>query len=253
MPLDRRNMCLAEPKKLSGFTLIELSIVLVIMTLLLGGLLVPLSAQIEQRNLADSQKTLKRADEALLGFAIANGRLPCPASLASQGLEDPVGGGVCTDPYNGFLPAATLGLDNVNDRGQALDGWNAPIRYAITTANNSAFTTSDGLKSAIAASGWTALSPNLVVCTSLNAAGTACASTAQTLSNKSVAIVYSLGKNWATGGVSADEQANLNNDRVFVSHTPSSEGSVNGEFDDVVTWLSPDILYNRMVTAQRLP
>jgi hypothetical protein len=40
---------------------------------------------------------------------MANDRLPCPAA-AANGVESPPGGGACTNPHNGFLPAATLGL-----------------------------------------------------------------------------------------------------------------------------------------------
>ena len=64
-----------------GFTLIEMAIVLMIVGLLLGGMLVPLSAQMDQRNISDTQKSLSEIKEALIGYAMANGRLPCPAIL----------------------------------------------------------------------------------------------------------------------------------------------------------------------------
>ena len=66
-------------------------------------------------------------------------------------------------------------------------------------------------------------------------------------------MIYSLGPNWATGGVSADEAANLNNDPIFVFHVRSDAGSTAGEFDDIVTWLSANVLYSRMVSAGQLP
>lgn len=52
---------------------------------------------------------------------------------------------------------------------------------------------------------------------------------------------------------SADEAANLNGDQVFVSRVRSDPGSAGGEFDDIVTWLSENVLYNRMVAAGQLP
>src|SRR5664279_5024596 len=55
-------------------------------------------------------KLMRQAQEALLGFAAMNGRLPCPATAGSGGIESPIGGGVCLAPYSGFLPAATLQL-----------------------------------------------------------------------------------------------------------------------------------------------
>ena len=83
----------------AGFTLAEMAIVLFIVVLLLGGLLVPLSAQIESHNIQATRDTLSEINEALLGFAAAQGRLPCPAQDGATGVESPLGGGTCTNPY----------------------------------------------------------------------------------------------------------------------------------------------------------
>lgn len=241
----------------AGFSLIELSIVLAITALLLSSLLVPLSTQIDQQQTLATRRLLEDIQESLLGFAIANGRLPCPASATSQGVEDPVGGGVCNHSYDGYVPAVTLGIASIDANGRAVDGWGSLLRYGVTRANASVFTTADsatstGMKTFVATNGWT-LAPDLSVCGSATGIGTTNCGTAPSLANNAVAVIFSMGKNWGSGSSSPDEAANLNNDRVFVSHTPSAAGSVNGEFDDIVTWLSPNILYNRMVAAQRLP
>lgn len=55
-----------------GFTLIELAIVLVIVTILIGGLAMPLSAQIQARRIAETKKTLEEAREAIIGYAMSN-------------------------------------------------------------------------------------------------------------------------------------------------------------------------------------
>ena len=55
------------------------------------------------------------------------------------------------------------------------------------------------------------------------------------------------------GGTGLDEAANLDGNRVFVSHTPAQDTATNGEFDDLMIWLSPNILFNRMVAAGKLP
>ena len=39
----------------------------------------------------------------------------------------------------------------------------------------------------------------------------------------------------------------------FVSRTQTAAGTAAGEFDDVVNWLSTNILFGRMVAAGRLP
>lgn len=59
-------------KQARGFTLIELAIVLVIVTILIGGLAMPLSAQIQARRIAETNKTLEEAREAIIGYAMSN-------------------------------------------------------------------------------------------------------------------------------------------------------------------------------------
>ena len=61
-----------------GFTLVELAMVLFIVSLLLGSLLVPLSTKLEQANRDATIEIQDEIKEALLGFAVVNGRLPCP-------------------------------------------------------------------------------------------------------------------------------------------------------------------------------
>ncbi|MBS4096333.1 MAG: prepilin-type N-terminal cleavage/methylation domain-containing protein [Sulfuricella sp.] len=239
-------------RKKSGFTLVEIAIVLVIVGLLLGGLLMPLSTQMDQRRVSDTQQTLNQIQEALLGFSIANGRLPCPATAASGGVEAPVGGGVCTSPWTGFLPAVTLGITPIDNAGFALDGWQTPanrIRYAVTTSNGSAFTTAGGMATTTMA----ILAPNLNVCTTATGITAVACGAAPALTTNAVAIIYSLGKNAGAGGAGLDEAANLNADPVFVSHPRAEAAAANGEFDDIIVWLSPNTLYNRMVAAGRLP
>jgi prepilin-type N-terminal cleavage/methylation domain-containing protein len=238
----------------SGFTLIELAISVFIVALLLGAILIPLGTQVEQRQISETRKYLEEIKESLIGFAIANGRLPCPASSTSSGVESPSGGGACTNNYNGFVPAVTLGLTTVNNQGFAVDPWGNRIRYAVTNANGNAFTTSNGMST----TGLSALAPDLLVCsTATGISGSSCAS-GTALTTGVPVVIYSTGKNGAYGGTGADEAANpnpnsANNDRVFVYHTPTPATAPNGEFDDIMTWLSHNILYNRMVAAGKLP
>ena len=46
-----------------------------------------------------------------------------------------------------------------------------------------------------------------------------------------------------------DEAENVDNDRVFVSRPPSPAPAI---FDDLVIWVSPNILYGRMIAAGAL-
>jgi prepilin-type N-terminal cleavage/methylation domain-containing protein len=231
-----------------GFTLVELSIVLVIVSLLLGGMLMTLGAQQDIANGKETEKRLSDIRDALLGFAAANGRLPCPASPASTGVENPVGGGACVNAWDGFLPGITLGIGPTDAQGYAVDSWGNRIRYAVTKANTNAFTTSNGIRNA-----WNPPpSPDLQVCnTSLGITATCATGTGLTAS--ALAVVFSTGKNGGATPTGADELANSGANRSFVSHTPTTVGAAQGEFDDIVIWISPNTLYNRMITAGNLP
>jgi prepilin-type N-terminal cleavage/methylation domain-containing protein len=241
-----------------GFTLVEMAVVLVIVGLLLGGLIVPISAQVDIQGFKNTNSNLEDIKEALIGYAIINGRLPCPASSTSSGIEDPVGGGTCTHLYDGFLPAVTLGITPTDSSGYAIDGWGGNtsnrIRYAVTTSNTKAFTTASGMKT----TGISTLSPDLHVCSSGVGITTTTCGTASSLTSTAVAVIYSVGKNAGTGGTNTDEAANANpnsanNDIVFVSHDPSGSGAAGGEFDDQMVWISFPLLINRMVSAGTLP
>ena len=59
------------------------------------------------------------------------------------------------------------------------------------------------------------------------------------------AVLFSLGKN--SGVNSIDEGNNQNGDKVFTSGTP------NATFDDLVTWMSLNTLFDRMIKAGKLP
>ena len=243
-------------KKQKGFTLVEMAVVLLIVGLLLGGLIPTISSQIEQQRTNETRKTLEEIKEAMLGFAIANRRLPCPASSSSNGEESPVGGGNCTNPYDGFAPAATLGITSVNDQRLLTDGWGNAIRYAVAanTVNSipNTFTSINGMQSATMDN--IAAANLLNICASATGiTGSDCGSSANKLTDKVPVAIYSTGKNGGYGGTGSDEAANLDGNRVFVSHTPTPDTAANGEYDDLMIWLSPNILFNRMVAAGQLP
>jgi prepilin-type N-terminal cleavage/methylation domain-containing protein len=260
----------------AGFTLMEMAVALFIIALLLGSLMVPLTTQVESRNYAETQRILEQAREALIGFAAANGRLPCPASATSNGVEDGnTATGVCNaltvfgaNVYYGFLPAATLGFTPVDSSGFAVDAWgstaNNRIRYAVSSLPfaNPTFTRPGGMRSVTMAS-MAALTNLLQVCSN----GTNVSSTispycnspqTERLASNVPVVIWSVGANaGTTGGTSTDERQNPNPtagfsaDRIFVSKTQS--GVTGSEFDDVVTWIGLPALFNRLIAAGQLP
>lgn len=251
-------------KQFVGFTLVEMAIVLVILGFVLGALLLPLQVQREQVFLSQTEVTLQSAKRALIGFAQSRGRLPCPATLVSNGMEQPLGGGACTQRV-GFLPAATLGIQPTDVQGFALDGWNNRIIYAVTQSNTAGgaatpdFTTTGEMANVSIVN----LAPELRVCNSATGITAVACSAAPEVNyaiNNAVAVIYSIGATGtqAIGGV--DEAANLNDadangiidDGVFVSHDVTSAGAANGEFDHIINWISPFVLYNAMIEAGQL-
>ena len=81
------------PRSMRGFTLVELTIVLVIVALLTGGLMIAVGVQSEQRARSETQNLLLEAREALLGYAASHSALdghpylPCP-DTNGDGLEN---------------------------------------------------------------------------------------------------------------------------------------------------------------------
>lgn len=267
-------------RRLRGFTLTEMAVVLALVGLLLGTLMYTLSAQSDQRAMEDTRQRLEQARELLLSFAMTNGRLPCPARSAATASPATVAGaevsngGNCvgdavTDYYGGtsgavtlgLLPARTLGVQQVDSDGFAIDAWGNRLRYAvanlITNCSGSSttphFTNATNLK----ANGVSCQPNDLIVCKSATGIdSTSCGGASNQIMVTSVvaAIIFSTGKNGAvSGGAGADEAANLNGDRVFVWHTPTGSDATNGAFDDQMLWITYAELYGRMVASGVLP
>jgi prepilin-type N-terminal cleavage/methylation domain-containing protein len=271
----------------AGFTLTELAVVVAIVALLVGGVLMTLAAQNNVREVRDTQRTLELARDALLGFAAANGRLPCPAPappaptaapgpFAVESFVDAVTPPPATDLRcaaaggEGFLPAITLGIGPTDRHGYLLDAWGNPLRYAVSTAlpigsggfllascppnpvapANPDFTRCPVFTTAnaILSLGFAAL-PNTFANGLLRVCTEAACTGPQILTP---AVVWSPGKNFTLGApAGADEQANLTfgGDRTFVHHTPAPAGAPGGEFDDIVVSIPPAVLYNRLLAA----
>jgi prepilin-type N-terminal cleavage/methylation domain-containing protein len=239
MMMTRRSGC-------QGFTLAELTIVLVIVALLIGGMLVPLSAQRDLQDLRETQRQLSDITEALLGYAASHvatnsGKpyLPCP-DTDGDGFENRSGNGCAA--VEGRLPWSELGVGRE-------DAWGNRFRYRVLGEYSDSGT---GFMLTAAAS---LADSNLPLRACEDAA---CATV---IANHLPAVIVSHGKNGAgafntSGGTNpapngTDEIENQDGDDNFVLHPMSIvPGS---EFDDLVAWVSPYILFNRMIVAGRLP
>jgi prepilin-type N-terminal cleavage/methylation domain-containing protein len=224
----------------AGFTLVELAVVLVIVGLLIGGVLLPLGQRVETNRIKETQARLDAVKQALIGFAIQHGRLPCPAApnIATGATNAGVERATCTTAATswGVVPWQTLGVEET-------DAWGRRFGYRVTPAYASAAPTFT-----LATAGTLYVLPAST--TPLSGA----------LAAQVPAVIVSFGKNGRggytssgtqvpTGGAGADEQDNFNgaaNDN-FVSHVESSN------FDDDVVWLPTSVLMYNMVQAGRLP
>jgi len=262
-----------------GFTLIEIALAIFIITILLGSILVPLTTQVEQRQVSETQKMLEDIKEALVGHAVARGYLPCPDrtsagagtanDTANDGVEDfDAATGFCLGTLTGTwvmppnppgfpntrravgnVPWATLGLG-------ASDPWGNRYRYAVDM-EFSARPPQAGTPFTLASTA------DLGVCTTA-----ACTTriTSATTWEAAVAVILSHGKNGrsainaSTGAAniaaaSVDELDNTGG-ATYTSrpiYKPASAADTANEFDDIVTWLAKYTLLNRMVAAGKLP
>lgn len=240
----------------SGFTLIEIAVVLLIVTFLMVGGVRLLSSTQEGLRARLTRQNMDAVKAALQAYMVRAGRLPCPAvetsttTDATYGTEAPTPG-TCTGTtvldavgFRGVVPWKTLGMTTET----AFDGWGRQLTYAVTnTATNTptATTTLSGLRSSLT------LHSAAPVSLGLPPTGNqvnACSTTANdNVCNGAAAVMLvshgqnSLGAYNVTGvrsplPTSASEVENTDADRNFVLAEPSSD------FDDIVMPMSPSEL-----------
>ncbi len=222
------------PRLHSGFSLIELTIVLVIIALLSSGLILGLTAQRDVIANQDAQRQLDTAREALLGFAITNGRLPCPAIATLASSDANAGKENCASAH-GVLPWATLGLPETDPWGQRLTYYAHGNFTATVAAGATASFTLDTLgnasikESLSAGADLASALPAVIVCHGRRGVGG--------YQNNGSQIA----------GAAGEEAENADADTLFVAHTPTET------FDDLLTWINPSILKAKLVAAGKLP
>ena len=239
-------------RRQGGFSLIELAVVLVIIGLLVGGGIAALDSTQTQARRTEQQRTLEHVREALYGFAMSEGRLPCPDDPAApDGFEDVSGSPATCDAGRGILPWAELGVGR-------RDAWGYPHYYAVTD-NPFAGEVASGAQSAFTLGD----NGNLTVEDDHDSGS------AVMLADEIPAIVLSFGPQggqvWTdsgfacpgqgtpANGFSDNETENCdNNDNRFVD-AGFSRAESGDRFDDQLIWLPGPVLKARMVAAGRLP
>ena len=217
-----------------GFSLVEMAIVLIIFGLFLSATLVPLSAQRGIKDIADTRASLDTIKEAVYGFVIINGRLPCPTltqdpSSTSYGVED-----CSTSSINaeGYLPWKTLGVPEgdawVVHRTSSADPWTGYWHYrvdanfaAVGTFNTSILATSSAFANSFSV---------------LDSSGHALNTSAES----PIAILYSLGKNLVADGQNASADTIYQSDDITTT------------FDDQLVWITRPTLVSKLATTGKL-
>ena len=241
---------MSSHSKQTGFTLIELAMVLFILTLLLAGFLRPLAERVRQDEINRTEAQMEQIREVIYGYAVKEGRLPCPdcrsdsegtctSAEVGDGIEDPsVPGAACKSDV-GNLPWQTLGVEE-------RDVWSNLFTYRVT---GDFADSTDGTGCA----GTATINVSFSLCsvgdiTVLDSDG------GSNIATGVPAIVVSHGSNW-TEVPSSHEAENYDNgtdtDREFVDKDFSEDELL--KFDDILIWISPHILVNRMVISGKLP
>ncbi len=258
-----------------GFTLIELAMVILIIGLLLGGLLVPLATGIEQRHREQTRTQLAEIREALIGHALINGRLPCPdcpdnvtgdcgtGGTLNDGIEDRLGATpvrTCRTPV-GNLPWVDL-------RVNGDDMWGNRFTYRISTDFAG--------ESNVSPCGSATAGVVFELCTAGDIdiyADHRVGYVSPDVADNVVAVIVSHGKNRYEAEQDDQEVENYDRsprhpvsgfttlttynagiyaDKVFIDRDYSETDGVIS-YDDILIWISPALLMNRMVAAGRLP
>jgi prepilin-type N-terminal cleavage/methylation domain-containing protein len=138
----------------TGFTLLELSIVLILIGLIVGGGLVTVTAAVQKKSYDLTIARMQTIETALYNFRAAFNRIPCPADLtrlntdANYGLEAGAGSGSSPGTATGactggsIVPAANFSYATAAEGAvpvRALrlpddymyDGWGNRFRYAV--------------------------------------------------------------------------------------------------------------------------
>ena len=226
----------------SGFTLVEIAIVLLIVGLLMRTVLEPIGIAQQQKRINSTRTELELVKDSLHAHLVAHGFLPCPIKTNALSLQrnDSAAGDECRVSQGG-VPAVVLGLSGAIDaKGVLLDAWNRPYRYTVSLQNHSSMGnprlpdwTTQGEASNV---GLRYLSSDIVLC--IQPSRASC--TRKNVRAKHLAfVVLSHGQDNSSTGAQTE---NLDGDETFVVNALST--SQESPFDDQLVWSSAqDVMY----------
>lgn len=246
-------------KTTGGFSLVELAVVMMVVSVFFAAALSGATAFVQRSRYAQAKEDIELAKQAILGFVYQNKRLPCAdvaddddnvyfptvdPSFMPDGVEDLVDEGLDTQACQlvlglsiGFLPAGTLGVNGI-------DPWGTPYFYRVDRdfadvapsddpGEDPSFEISD--------------IGDILIQDEVPA----------TISQNTPFIIFTTGPNRIVEAGLVDtpalEEENL--DGFFnatYTNAPFSSGGAN-QFDDLVGWMSLNVLKAKLVEADILP
>ena len=126
-----QNPHLFSYSRCSGFTLIEMAVILGVLGMFISTLSFVLPSLLQSERAVEARDVLEQYTYGIQGYAASQYRLPCPDTDA-DGMEDRNDSGTPLDfsddtcgAYTGTLPWRTLGLPT------AEDAWHNPVAYGV--------------------------------------------------------------------------------------------------------------------------
>lgn len=221
-----------------GFTLIEVSIVLLILGILTRTAIAPLKTVQTIRLRHNTSSDLALIKQSLIAHVVATGTVPCPLVNDSDFASS---ANLSCQTASGAVPAAKLGIaGSIDDRGALLDAWNRPYHLAVSLVNhsergdtNQPDWTSIGEASRL---GIRHLSADITVCQRSN--GNNCDGN-DIRSEQVVFAVWSAGQDASGKG---QQLENMDGDRFFIDQDYSQQ--LDQPFDDQIVWATAaDVIY----------
>jgi prepilin-type N-terminal cleavage/methylation domain-containing protein len=285
----------------SGFTLIEVAIVVLIVSIIMGFTVALIPKQQELRRYKEANREMDKIIETIIGFAQVNGRLPCPSAPASAGVSS--GGGItdCTT-FGGMVPYTTLGVQGrFNTDNLLSDPWGNPYRYYVSNsdadgggADDSDFVINGEMREIglvdvvdvpnadLSGDDRIDLDGQFLICDSAGSStDDLCTGAIRVFGNPDLVngppyayagapfVLLSLGKNGNdiaagnTGAPVGDELENRGNTPTSGYRLKNVAGPETtfvkrpqgfaDDYDDILKWVSPGMLYSRMIEASQLP
>ena len=256
-----------EVMNAKGFSLLEMSIVLLLVGLLLGGVLMPYASGIEYQRRKQTEQALHTVQQSLYGHAIVFGRLPCPdcryadedncdATMVNDGIEDLYDERCASEVGN--LPWASLGVD-------AKDAWGNPYTYRVSAvfartavacqARAHCTCNASGMAFTLCDQGQLSLGDGI--------------DGVEDIGRDIPAVVVSHGANRLSAEQHDAERENYegelrhpgngrmlaadNGRAAFFVYQHQQRQETEIVYDDLLIWLSPYVLKNRLIQAGRLP